>query len=99
MLSLEQCPGLEEVEPEEVHDRRKCKSGGSARAEGVCRWRKGRVAGGRSGVGHRNVLSLWWTNRGSGAGAGAELSWSWIYQPELGYITDQTKGVAGLKPE
>ena len=33
-------------------------------------------------------------NRGSGAGAGAELSRSWIYQPELGYVADQTKGVA-----
>jgi len=71
MLSLEQCPGPEEVEPEEVeleevgpeevHDRRKCKSGGSVRVKGVCRWRKGGVAGGRSGVGHRNVLSHWWT--------------------------------------
>jgi len=38
-------------------------------------------------------------NRGSGAGAGAELSRSWIYQPELGYVADQTKGVAGLKLE
>jgi len=38
-------------------------------------------------------------DRGSRAGAGAELSWSWIYQPELGYITDKAKGVAGLKPE
>jgi len=38
-------------------------------------------------------------DRGSGAGAGAELSRSWIYQPELGYIADQTKGVARLKPE
>ena len=35
MLSPERCPGPEEVEPEEVHDRRKCKSGGSVRAEGV----------------------------------------------------------------
>jgi len=35
MLSPERCPGPEEVEPEEVHDRRKCKSGGSAGAEGV----------------------------------------------------------------
>ena len=40
MLSPERCPGPEEVEPEEVgleevHDRRKCKSGGSALAEGV----------------------------------------------------------------
>jgi len=35
MLSPERCPGPEEVEPEEVHDRRKCKSGGSARVEGV----------------------------------------------------------------
>ena len=78
MLSPERCPGPEEVEPEEVHERRKCKSGGSARAEGVherrectsggsvqaegvCRWRKGGVAGGRSGVGHRNVLGHWWT--------------------------------------
>ena len=66
MLSPERCPGPEEVEPEEVeleevHDRRKCKSGGSVQAEGVCRWRKGGVAGGRSGVGHRNVLSHWWT--------------------------------------
>jgi len=38
MLSLERCPGPEEVgpeevEPEEVHDRRKCKSGGSVRVE------------------------------------------------------------------
>jgi len=37
------------------------RTGGSARAEGVCRWRKGGVAGGRSRVGHGNVLSLWWT--------------------------------------
>jgi len=36
-------------------------TGGSARVEGVCKWRKGGVDGGRSGVGHRNVLSLWWT--------------------------------------
>jgi len=62
MLSLEQCPGpeevgLEEVGLEEVHNWRKCKSRGSVRVEGVCRWRKGRVARGRSGVGHRNVLS------------------------------------------
>jgi len=57
MLSPEQCPGPEEVGPEEVHDWRKCKSGGSVQAEGVCRWRKGGVAGGRSGVGHGNVLS------------------------------------------
>jgi len=28
MLSPEQCPGPEEVGPEEVHDWRKCKSGG-----------------------------------------------------------------------
>ena len=48
---------------EEVHERRKCKSRGSARAEG-----------GRS-------------------------SRSWIYQPELGYVADKAKGVAGLKPE
>jgi len=60
MLSPERCPGPEEVEPEEVHDRRKCKSGGSARAEGVYE-RRDRVAGGRSGVGHRNVLGHWWT--------------------------------------
>ena len=40
MLSLERCPGPEEVEPEEVHDRRKCKSGGSARAEEVQEQRK-----------------------------------------------------------
>jgi len=61
MLSPERCPGPEEVEPEEVHDWRKCKSGGSARVEGVCRWRRGGVARGRSGVGHRNVLGHWWT--------------------------------------
>jgi len=30
----------EEVEPEEVHDWRKCMTGGSARAEGVYDWRK-----------------------------------------------------------
>jgi len=42
-------------------NQRECMTGGNARAEGVCRWRKGRVAGGRSGVGHGNVLSLWWT--------------------------------------
>jgi len=35
MLSLERCPGLEEVGLEEVHDWRKCKSRGSARVEGV----------------------------------------------------------------
>jgi len=38
MLSLERCPGPEEVEPEEVEpeevqDRRKCKSGGSVQVE------------------------------------------------------------------
>jgi len=38
-------------------------------------------------------------DRGSGAGAGAELSRSWMYQPELGYIADKAKGVAGLKLE
>ena len=38
-------------------------------------------------------------DRGSGARAGAELSQSWIYRPELGYIADKAKGVAGLKPE
>jgi len=68
--------------------------------EGVYRWRKGRVAGGRSRVGHRNVLlSHCGPDRGSGAGAGVELSWSWIYHPELGYVADKAKGVAGLKPE
>ena len=36
-------------------------TGGSARAEGVCRWRKGGVAGGRSGAGHGNVPRHWWT--------------------------------------
>ena len=46
MLSLERCPGLEEVEPEEVeleevHDWRKCKSGGSVQVEeGRSSWRK-----------------------------------------------------------
>ena len=50
MLSPERCPGLEEVEPEEVeleevgpeevHDWRKCTTGGSARAEGVHEWRE-----------------------------------------------------------
>jgi len=55
MLSLEQCPG-----PEEVQEQRECTSRGSVRVKGVCRWRKGGVAGGRSGVGHRNVLSHWW---------------------------------------
>jgi len=34
-----------------------------------------------------------------GSGAGAELSRSWMYQPELGYIADKAKGVAGLKLE
>jgi len=43
MLSPERCPGPEEVEPEEVHDRRKCTTGGSVRVKGVCRWRKGGV--------------------------------------------------------
>jgi len=38
-------------------------------------------------------------DRGSGAGAGAALSWSWMYQPQLGYVADKAKGVAGLKPE
>jgi len=57
MLSPEQCPGPEEVGLEEVQERRECTSGGSAQVEGVCRWRKGGVAGGRSGVGHGNVLS------------------------------------------
>jgi len=33
MLSLERCPGLEEVGPEEVHKRRKCKSEGSVQVE------------------------------------------------------------------
>jgi len=33
MLSPERCPGPEEAGPEEVHDRRKCKSGGSAQVE------------------------------------------------------------------
>jgi len=61
MLSLEQCPGPEEVGLEEVQERRECTSRGSVRVKGVCRWRKGGVAGGRSGVGHRNVLSHWWT--------------------------------------
>jgi len=61
MLSPEQCPGLEEVGPEEVQEQRECMSGGSLRVKGVCRWRKGGVAGGRSRVGHRNVLSHWWT--------------------------------------
>jgi len=46
---------------EGVHEQRECMSRGSVRVKGVCRWRKGRVAGGRSGVGHRNVLSHWWT--------------------------------------
>jgi len=46
---------------EGVHEERECTSRGSVRVKGVCRWRKGRVAGGRSGVGHRNVLSHWWT--------------------------------------
>jgi len=51
MLSLERCPGLEEVEPEEVepeevHDRRKCTTGGSARAEGVHEWRECAGGGG-----------------------------------------------------
>jgi len=41
---------------EEVQEQRECMSGGSARVEGVCMWRRGGVAGGRSGVGHRNVL-------------------------------------------
>jgi len=55
MLSLEQCPGPEEVGPEEVgpeevQEQREC-----------TRWRKGGVAGGRSRVGHRNVLGHWWT--------------------------------------
>ena len=66
MLSPEQCPGPEEVGPEEVGPKevqewRECMSRGSVRVKGVCRWRKGRVARGRSGVGHRNVLSRWWT--------------------------------------
>jgi len=30
MLSPERCPGLEEVEPEEVHERRECAGGGGA---------------------------------------------------------------------
>ena len=30
MLSLEQCPGPEEVEPEEVQERRECAGGGGA---------------------------------------------------------------------
>jgi len=64
MLSLERCPGPEEVELEEVHDRRKCKSGGSARAEEVQERR--------------------------------ECSRT---EPELGYVADKAKGVAGLKPE
>jgi len=33
MLSPERCPGLEEVGPEEVQDRRKCKSRGSVRVQ------------------------------------------------------------------
>jgi len=49
MLSPERCPGLEEVEPEEVEP------------EEVQERREGGVAGGRSGVGHGNALSLWWT--------------------------------------
>jgi len=46
MLSLERCPGpeevgLEEVGPEEVHDWRECKSGGSVQVEeGWSSWRK-----------------------------------------------------------
>jgi len=49
------------AQPEEVQEWRECTTRGSVRVEGVCRWRKGGVAGGRSGVGHRNVLSHWWT--------------------------------------
>ena len=30
MLSLERCPGPEEVEPEKVHERRECAGGGWA---------------------------------------------------------------------
>jgi len=40
MLSPERCPGPEEVEPEEVQERRECTSGGSARVEGVHEWRE-----------------------------------------------------------
>jgi len=40
MLSPERCPGPEEVEPEEVHNQRKCTTRGSARAEGVHERRK-----------------------------------------------------------
>jgi len=34
MLSLEQCPGPEEVGPEEVQEWRECTSGGSVQVEG-----------------------------------------------------------------
>ena len=33
MLSLERCPGPEEVGPEEVQERRECMSGGSVQVE------------------------------------------------------------------
>jgi len=46
MLSPERCPGPEEVEPEEVQERREYMSGGSVQVEGVCRWRE--CAGGGS---------------------------------------------------
>jgi len=63
MLSLEQCPGPEEVGLEEVQEWRECTSRESVQVDE------------------------------------GQSSWSWIYHPELGYIADKAKGVAGLKPE
>jgi len=59
MLSPERCPGPEEVEPEEVEPEEVELE--EVEPEEVQERREGGVAGGRSGVGHRNVLSLWWT--------------------------------------
>jgi len=56
-----ECKSKESAWAERVHKQRECTSRERVRVKGVCRWRKGRVAGGRSGVGHRNVLSHWWT--------------------------------------
>jgi len=55
---------------------------GSARAEAVYKQEEGGVTGGRSRVGHGDVLDNGGSDRGSGTGA--DLSQRWMYHQELG---------------
>jgi len=94
-LTLERCPGLEEVGPEEVHNWRKCTTGGSAQLEEVHNWRKCTTGGSAQLEGvqeQRECMSRGSVQAEEGQSSWRKVwSWTWKCPKTLVDLTEEAE--------